>query len=197
MKLQISWLFTVFIVGAMLANSGCHSSAVEEKVKAAGDSMKDTLRKDSLTAGAQGDDFETPELDDIYNEYTRYDDTLNIDTSYSYKGKRISIRFRHYCLYDSSLSIPDAYTEIYGIKGFVSNTYQSKLEVSVDNNKRIDTIITREVFNEDKDVFPALRNYGVLRSGSVNFAKDSFEVRYSLSIPLTDVGTAVTFKIHL
>ncbi|SDF63147.1 hypothetical protein [Chitinophaga filiformis] len=194
MKLQINWLFAVFITGVMLVNNGCHSVAVERQA-ANLESGKDTLKKETVVAGTHEEDFEPQELEDIYNEYTRYDDTLSVDTSYSFKGKQIRVKFRHYCLYDSSLAIPDVYTKIYGIKDFVSNTYQSKLEVSVDDNEMIDTIITRDIFYSDN--LPALKNYGVLRSGSVNFNEDSFEVRYSLSIPLTDIGEAVVFKVHL
>jgi len=194
MKLQFNWLFTAFIAGVMLVNNGCHSVAVERQTENL-ESAKDTLKKDIVVAGAQEEDFESQELEDIYNEYTRYDDTLSVDTSYSFKGKQIRVKFRHYCLYDSALAIPDVYTKIYGIKDFVSNTYQSKLEVSVDDNRMIDTIIKRDIFNVED--LPALKNYGVLRSGRVNFNEDSFEVRYSLSIPLTDIGKAVVFKMHL
>ncbi|RFS20474.1 hypothetical protein DVR12_18060 [Chitinophaga silvatica] len=136
---------------------------------------------------------EDAELMDFYKScIKRYNDTVRIDTLVMIGNKNIEISFRHYCLHDSTLRIPAKYTQIYGLKNFITHNFESTLKVASNNKVILDTIIQKIVFTDSLPTY--LREYGALMFPV--FTIQNYErivINYSISIPLTDVGEAVTF----
>ena len=129
------------------------------------------------------------ELRNILKEYLEsYKDTIRIDTSFTYEGKIIDIGFRHYCLRDSLLSIPEKYTKIYGLRQFVTHNFQSSLKITVDGKAKIDIIIRKNLF--EKKLHQELKDYAILTAPNFSIVDNHVLVDYSISIPLTDVGTS-------
>ncbi|RAJ83332.1 hypothetical protein CLV59_103296 [Chitinophaga dinghuensis] len=141
-------------------------------------------------------DEDSVELSSIYNSYLQqYSDSIKIDTTFNYSGSKVQICFQHYCTYDSTLILPEKYIEIYGIKKFVTHSFESSLSVKMNGKRIIDTIIKRSMFEDT--IQTELVKYGVLLYPNLTFnKKNQIEIDYSLSIPLTDVGRMVSFPIN-
>ncbi len=133
------------------------------------------------------DSFEVEDLGEIKRGYIeKYKNTFVLDTSIISKQGSISIQFRHFCVFDSVLVVPEKYVEIYGIKEFVTHSFQSHLKISTVKGVLIDTVITKNAFAQ---VLPIeLKEYGVLLFPNVQVLQDHLKINYSVSIPLTDVG---------
>ena len=128
------------------------------------------------------------ELNNIVKEYLEsYKDTVKIDTSLTYEDKRIQISFRHYCLFDSAVNIPEKYIRTYRLHQFVTHNFQSSLKIIADGELTIDTVIRKNLF--EKKLHQELKDYGILTAPNFSIADDHVLVDYSISIPLTDVGT--------
>jgi hypothetical protein len=139
------------------------------------------------------DSFEVNDLNEIKAEYiNRYKDTSVYDTSIVYNGDKVNIHFRHYCLFDSVLKLPEKYIEMYKLKEFTTHSFQSTLKISIRDNVIIDTIITKNTFA--KILPPELKEYGVLLYPNVHLLQDHLIINYSISIPLTDIGSSYSFS---
>lgn len=159
----------------------CNSSPEEER----GDTSRDTV----LTAAAPE---EKAELDQIVEQYVRgYKDTVRLDTIIFHDNKKYAISFMHYCLYDNGVTVPEKYVAVYGMKEFKTHNFQSKLTIRSDDRLLADETIDKETFS--KSVTVDLHRPAVLLYPNFSFEKDLFSVSYSLSIPLTDVGTRTEF----
>ncbi|RBL93166.1 hypothetical protein [Chitinophaga flava] len=142
-----------------------------------------------------GFDEDSLELSNIYNSYLqRYNDSIKIDTTFIFRDSKVKVDFQYYCTHDSSLTLPEKYIEVYGIKEFVTHNFESSLKIELNDKYILDTIIKKSMF---EDTIPIeLRKYGVLLYPVLTFKKGNrVEIDYSLSIPLTDVGRLISFPI--
>lgn len=69
----------------------------------------------------------------------------------------------------------------------------SSMKVEKNGTGILDTMIYKKDFNRFLD--ENLRQYGVLLYPVLKASNDIIQINYSISIPLTDVGTGVTAKI--
>ncbi|MBW8684713.1 hypothetical protein [Chitinophaga rhizophila] len=163
-------------------------------------------RSDSVTADSNKSKLEIDidsseeglyELDETYNAYIRtYKDTICVDTLIFKDKSRIQIDFCHFCRSDSSVHIPPKYTKIYNIDNFVTHNFVSNLKVKVDDICVVDTIIGKSDFVNSTPEY--LRDYGVLLYPKLHFENiGRIEIKYSLSIPLTEVGKEVIYSYTL
>lgn len=133
---------------------------------------------------------EDSELSQIVKDYIQlYKSPFLLDSSYFLGNDTIRISLKHACLMDSSIVIPKKYVGIYGLDSFITNNFLSSITVEKNHNVIMERKISKDDFRKFLD--PNLKLYGVLLYPSIKSFPDSIEIRYSLSIPLTDVGIGV------
>ena len=139
-----------------------------------------------------------PTFRDVQKEFALiYKKEIDIDTSLKVKGQTLSVRFKHYCLFDT-LVIPSKYNWAESPKNFYVHNFVSKLLVTKGNDTIVNTIIKKDMFNRLLD--NSLVMYGVLLFPTymgLNQKTNSIQIYYSISIPLTDVGQSVLLNIGL
>ena len=90
---------------------------------------------------------------------------------------------------DSAIKVPKNYVDIYKLDSFVTHNFVTILRLEK-NNK---TIIQRRVYKRDfeKFLFQQLKKYGALLCPSLDLSNGTIDLDYSISIPLTDIGTGI------
>lgn len=148
--------------------------------------------KDSVSVHAdipEGDPMPGPvEIVADYERETK--DTLKIDTTLQRDGHNLHVQWQHYSLRDSALHLPDRYTEALHLENYVAHNFVSALKIEKDGVKVIDTLIRKEMLSAKMQ--PVLNKYAALLYPNIDFLEDGLAVRYSVSIPLTDVGESHT-----
>lgn len=139
---------------------------------------------------------DTSSINIIIREYEKiYQDTFKIDTQFFSNNKKIEVEFNHYCLYDSAVTIPLKYVSYLGINEFITHNFESKFILKSNGVGIIDTTINKEFFR-NSDIIN-LNEYGVLLYPNFSILNDQVSIDYSLSIPLTDVGTRVSVNCDI
>lgn len=189
------WLLTMAIPITIV----CCNNVGENRII---DVKDNTIEKDSdgVKSKAHTEDFlmeDTTELQNIYNTYiNHYYDTIRIDTTVIRHDSIIKIDFCHYCLFDSALTVPEKYIEFYKIGSFVTHNLVSTLKVKIGNTNVLDTLITKQMFNERLP--DHLRNYGILVYSDFQLDSLGFiKIQYNMVIPLTDLGEFITYTYKL
>lgn len=155
-----------------------------------------TSNSSLLRRGDTTDESPEPSLQTIMADYLKEcRDTVKIDTAITYNGKKLHIAFRHYCTNDSLIRIPKKYTEIYGLEEFITSNFKSLLNVAIDDTTSFDVSIESDKFHSSEH--PYLNNYAVLFFNGLKIENGRIKLSYSYSIPLTDVGTAVSTEYPL
>jgi hypothetical protein len=95
---------------------------------------------------------------------------------------------------DSAITVPKQYVNIYKLDSFVTHNFVT--EVKLDKNSK--TIFQATVYkkNFEKFLYPQLKEYGILFCPEINLSRDTIELDYSISIPLTDIGVGVEMIIN-
>jgi len=191
--------------------AACHNKPEQAADAQAG---KDTVRQDTLqpiypnrpaadsTAKVQhpqpddasGAYDEGESLDSIYGQYVAlYKQPRVIDSTFVIDGDTYHFHLKHFCLMDSAITLPRRYTDLYKMDSFVTHNFVTGLTMEM--NKKV--LYQKTVKRVDFDSFlhPEEKKYGVLFCPSVKRLNDTIRLRYSISIPLTDVGVGVTMKI--
>lgn len=96
---------------------------------------------------------------------------------------------RHYCTFDSGLTVPARYNEDIR-RDFVTHHFRSRITLLADSDTVFSKHLDKYTFN--RLLFPALRSYATLLSPELTLQQDSIQLRYSISIPVTDVGIGAT-----
>jgi hypothetical protein len=155
------------------------------------------------TASRTGESHLTPDaaensegesLNDILQAYLkRYKDTVKVDTTLVEAGKDYVINFRHYCTFDSAIVVPDKYVSDYGMNEFRTHDFESHLKILSGAAIAVDTIISKKIFVDQLST--ATRTYGVLLFPHLSFSEQGILIRYTVNIPLTDVGPGVSLMV--
>ncbi|RFM32347.1 hypothetical protein [Chitinophaga silvisoli] len=168
---------------------GCNS---ENKVKVEQDVKQDTdtvRSKDSITSREEiPDPVNADELIKSWNH--RYRDTITIDTVLKKGVDNIHITFRHYCLFDSSLIVPEVYVKLLGMKKFISNNFESSIRIETNDSLLVDTTIDKSVFSKTliNNNHYELFDYGALLFNDIKIGKNVCRINYLIEVPLSDVG---------
>ena|SRR5690606_40634581 len=129
---------------------------------------------------------------DYRKEYVlTYSQPINFDTSFNDDRGAHYINFRHYCTMDSALSIPARYN-FDTRSNFLTHNFKSELTVLSNKDTIFKKEITKWVFYKFLD--SALRSYATLLYPNISVKKDHIEIRYSISIPATDVGISTSIR---
>jgi len=190
----------------LLLLASCHGKPEHSAASRAG---KDTARQDSLQPvdpnspardsrdhpiDTSGDEQEGESLDSIYSQYVAlYKHPYVIDSSFVIGGDRFHFYLKHFCLMDSAIRLPKRYTDIYKMDSFVTHNFTTELKMEMNNSVLYEKTVHKVDFNSF--LFPEEKKYGVLLSPDFRRSDDTIRLRYSISIPLTDVGVGVTMMI--
>lgn len=149
-----------------------------------------TLRNQSIP-----DETGDGELREIMKEYiSRYNSDYNFDSTFNRGSGNFQFKLRHHCLKDSAIVVPGRYVAMYDLDRFITHNFESSLFLL----KNKDTILNTKI---DKANFLSfvespVSEYGVLLPHpNIYLTENGIEIRYSLSIPLTDLGTGVAAMV--
>ena len=156
------------------------------------DTIVRTLRNQSIP-DETGDD----ELREIMTEYiSRYSSDYNFDSTFNRGSDNFQFKLRHHCLMDSAITISGRFVAMYNLDSFVTHNFESSLILL----KNKDTILNTKI---DKANFLSfvespVSEFGVLLPHpNIYLTENGIEIRYSLSIPLTDLGTGVAAMVGI
>lgn len=195
--MSLSTMVNVLALSMLTTLSACERPSHEMVMTGRGDSLLghasqsrgDTSqwRKDTSGFG--------PRYEEVKREFEKlYTDTIRIDSTYLIGRDTVQLHFSHYCNRKIT-TIPSNYnwgrekTE-YIAYGFVSEITVVRAGIVVFHR-----MITKQRFDPILD--ESLKAFGVLLFPNVSFDRERrvFSFRYSISIPLTDVGTAVVLEV--
>jgi hypothetical protein len=176
--------------------------ACEHKTPASKEPVIEKIEKDTMPAVSvtvspaaigEGDDFETPSLQEIVDTFkAMYNDHIMIDTSF-FRGKdQLHVVYEYRCLRDSGVVVPEKYVSIYDMKQFVTHHFKSNIAV-YKNGK---TIAATDIYNDMFNIDEQKRVFAVLFTPQIKFNSDHVLIRHSLSIPLTDIGEQVLVRVY-
>lgn len=129
-----------------------------------------------------------------FNHYTKnYPNTIIIDTVITDSdGQSIHFSLSHQCKFDSAISIPKEYNGL----PFVTHSFSSNIQISHNNIQTVNLNLDKSAF--DKLLPKELVDYGVLLLPyfwKYDLDKREFYIGYSITIPVTDIGTSVILVV--
>ena len=128
--------------------------------------------------------------DDILNDYIQgYQKKTVFDSMYVVNSDTFQVVFRHYCLLDSGITVPLKYVSLYGLNQFVTHNFESRLIIKKNSKEIVDRKFIKKQFDDYLD--EPLKKYGVLLYPEITVESNHLEINYSVSIPLTDIGTRI------
>ena len=148
----------------------------------------DTPKKATVPADSYNAKGGEDELKSYYDEYiASYTQPCVIDSSFRLGSSRFTIHLEDTCLMDNAIIVPKKYVNMYKLDSFVTHTFRSRVRLEKDGRSILDRVIVRQDF--DPLLFEALQHYANIRCPDIRLRRDSIFVEYSISIPLTDVGS--------
>lgn len=190
MRVLVLFFFTLFFSDCETKKNGKVASSNE-----AWDSVAIEASKEQMTEEAnQEPDYKKQRGKFILS----YNDAVEIDTTLAFGQEDINIRFKYYCLFDSAIKIPSKYIWEGGMDQFATHNFESDILITKNEGLLYEAKVDKETFANllTKD----LVSYGVLLYPSFRKfdpEKREFVFHYSISIPITDVGTSATLYISM
>lgn len=118
-----------------------------------------------------------------------YSDLIVVDTSVMLSNTHVNLNFKYYCAFDSLISIPPEYNWGGDNREFVTHNFKADINLTSSDQTtsiKIDKTIFKELLSDE------LSQYGVLLYPNFRgILGDELVIHFSISIPLTDVGTSV------
>jgi len=175
-------------LGLMVFVWSCNNSRPDDHAPIK-DSNVNAVKQSPADTGAN------QELTGIYNDYVgRYKKPCIVDSVFSFGADTFRLHLRHYCLMDSAIKVPKKYVQIYKLDSFVTHNFATEIKLDRNNHTVFHGMVYKKDF--DKYLYPQLKEYGALFCPEVNLSKDTIELDYSISIPLTDVGVGVAMILN-
>jgi hypothetical protein len=186
-------MIRILLYGAALALFSCHSAPQETRPAKA-----DTAGAETGAAKPKADEVEvTPTIENIVAEFrdsTQQEKVLDTTRYVGADTLRLVIRMAR--IPADSFLLPTAYLEDVDLTSFQAWNMSSSVRFFVNGQLKSERNITKKDFagcTTDKNI----RRYGVLMYPEVDsLDSHGFQINYSLTIPLTDVGTSVTIRDH-
>lgn len=186
-----SGITRILLCAAGLALYNCHSAPQETR----------PAKADTTETGAvapKGDEEEvTPTVENIVAEFrdsTQQERVLDTTEYINRDTLRLVIHMAR--IPADSFPLPVKYLEDVDLKSFQAWNMSSTVRFFVNGRLQSERKITKEDFagcTTDKNI----RRYGVLMYPEVDSLDgQGFQINYSLTIPMTDVGTSVTMRSH-
>ena len=187
MKLILSFWATIIFLSA------CNNSTVKDTHGSG--SVADSQVKKVDNNAVNDTTNPSGDITSNFNEYVaRYNKPCLIDSVFTIGADTFDLHLKHYCLMDSAIKVPEKYVSMYKLDSFVTHNFVTI--VRLDKNNK--TILQRKVYKKDFEnfLFPQLKEYGALLCPSLNLSNGTIDLDYSVSIPLTDVGTGITMILN-
>ena len=147
---------------------------------------RDTTRR---VARQDGSEEEGDDLQSIYDGYTAsYTKRCVIDSSFDLGGAHYRLHAEHVCLMDSGLVVPKKYVSMYKLDSFVTHNFETRVRLEKDGKTILEQTVVKRDFDTVLDA--SVRRYGALFCPYLHLHNGAIQLEYSISIPLTDVGTA-------
>jgi hypothetical protein len=128
-----------------------------------------------------------------------YKKSFKVDTVIHIGTDTLEVMFMHYSLNDSSVVIPKEYiwTDKH-LDSFVVSNSESSIKIMKNGNLLYSEVFGKEKF--DTLLTSTLRKYAVMMSPKfrgLNTSKNKLVFAYSISIPITDIGTSAILHVNL
>lgn len=176
------------IIGLLFIVS-CNSSQQKQAEIAASEDKGDSAK--NLEDESEGESLESI-IKSVTDEYSI---KVKLDSTFVIGADTFLVKFEHYCLLDSGITIRTPYTDIYKLDSFVAHNFASNLTILKNGETLLTKKITKKSFTGKTE--PSLTNLGALSYCCFELSRSNFLFKYSLSIPLTDVGRGVACKVDL
>lgn len=172
-------------------------SGVKEKSNRGVSVSEDTAHK----GGINMDDLNNKkdisgDIDSLpFPDSTEYKSKVNIDSTFFSDNKKYTLVL--WTDFDSSksITIPQKYVGIYGLKKFTVFESYTRLKIFRGGQIWVDTTIRKSDFKSAVD--SSLLKYGNLFFPTIAYNDSLIEISHSLSIPMTDIGVPVSTKFYL
>ena len=155
----------------------------------------DLITRDSIEI--QQDEEIEPDTKELRKEYiSEYNNVESLDTTIiENDGKIIHIHTKYYCLFDNAITVPGHYVWEDTTKTFKTHNFAQDIKISIDKDTIFKKTITKKYF--ESKLTPELKSYAVLMFPNFSFNKEKgiFDFGYSLTIPITDVGSGMRLII--
>ncbi len=178
-----------FFVMVILLVTSCHSN--EDQPATANQSSINRL------SGNDTDGFDQSAIDDLNPvDSNDYRSNAVIDTVFEINNDLFNVSLKTDFDSTKPIIVPKKYVGNYGIDCFRVFESFTMLQIKKNGNIIVDTIISKSNFSEALD--SSLSHYGNLMFPKVVLKTNSIKIGHSISIPMTDVGVAVssTFKVN-
>ena len=153
-----------------------------------GIAAKDTGKKPVARVNADRSGEDGDELKVFYNGYiASYTQPCVIDSAFQLGVAHYRLQVKDSCLMDSAITVPKGYVDMYKLDSFVTHNFISKVRLEKEGKMILERVITKKDFNPL--LFEAQRRYAAMMCPNMDLKGDTILVGYSISIPLTDVGT--------
>jgi len=194
MKNIILVLFCMFLFA-------CNGNSVKSKTDTL---AKQAIVKDKAVATKESIDEENPDPDEspeqiMQETLDNYKKVTIVDTNLITTDKdTLHVHLKHYCTYDGAIKLPAGYLDMFDIKTFTTHNFVTDVVLSKHGEITYSGKITRDDFmpllgQYRKDLMTLLfidEKVKLSRSGK------GVVISYSITIPLTDVGTGGEISIE-
>ena len=159
----------------------------------------DSIDKNYPAGGKDSADEVTPSLSEILKEcLANYRVVTTVDTTFATDSGALQIHLRHFCAYDSGITLPNTYTKMFGLKSFATHNFITDVILTLNGRPVYVGRVTRDDFLPLVD--GTLKKYGSLIGISRRLQPSrsglGVVLSYSFSIPLTDVGREVSIDLE-
>jgi hypothetical protein len=179
--------FTILICFSVLF---CFSQTLRKQTTA-----KDTIHKTSPPKHLAEDDDPEPSLATILSDQLKsYKHVVKIDTTFLLSPHdTLTVKLRHYCVYDDDIDLPSNWIKMYNLKKFRAHNFVTALTMKLNNSVVFNGLIKKKDFNELLD--NNLKKYAVLLVPAIKASSNGLMLGYSISVPLADIGHEFTMNI--
>ncbi len=188
---MVSILFLTLLLFCMI---GCSGNSAHRRVVG----IKDTIHKTKpakLFKPGYGDDDPEPSFATILNDQLRsYNHITKIDTTFLLDlHDTLTVKLRHYCVYDDDIELPAKWIKMYHLNKFRAHSFVTALIMKLNSKVVFNGLIKKKDFNQL--LFENLKKYAVLLDPAIKVSSNGLTLGYSISVPLSDVGQRFRMNI--
>jgi hypothetical protein len=171
---------TTIFCSVCLTILGCQNPNIDNPMGA-----RDSTNKSISLDSNQEDTGPKQVKKDLVDSYSK---PIFIDTTF--KGE-YRVIFKHFCTMDSALTIPAKY-DFDTHTNFMTSNFKSNIILIRNRDTILNKSIDKSIFK--KLLYPELDSFGTLLFPDLILSKDTIEIHYSITIPITDIGIPAVIK---
>lgn len=171
----------IFLITCFLISQGCHSGSIQKKEAEKIQAMPVVPEEEAFV-----------EFDHRKEYLESYHQPENWDTSFSDNGRNYRLLFQHFCTWDSSITVPAKYNFDTN-EDFVTHSFASQLHLLSGGDTLFGKRIEKQLF--DSLLEPSWIHHAIIHGPVLDQLRDTITIRYSIGIPVTDLGRSVSIQI--